>query len=226
MQITTAFIVAALSAVSSTRVSFHDGNQVPHARAATDEIHFNAALSSAHLRSVPDEIPSAKRRRVIPDEVPPQNGILAANPRYTDVALQRLKKRNEVLYFGLKHPEYRDVSFRYYNELREADGLEPRSYEEIVAEKKRRRNQTRLREAIVELEKRKPISLRASSLLKELKETQPVEYNSIKIRLKVRKEMDALSQKNSPLTAEESSKLESLSQQYERILKGHRKYFN
>ena len=126
----------------------------------------------------------------------------------------------------MKDPDDRDVSFRYYNELREADGLEPRSYEEIVAEKKRRKKQKKLRKAIVQMEKEKPTSSQAHELLEELKEAQPMAWNSIKIRLEVRKEMDALNQKNIPLTRREIIRLESLSQQYARILKGHRKYFS
>ena len=215
------------AAVASTKVqvTFHDGIQVPHARAATDERQYinnirpaDSIIRGQTVQTQPVFIPQIVRS----DDTIPTSVV----QELSDSALERLKERNKAFYKGLKDSDDRDVSFRYYNELREADGLEPRSYEEIVAEKKRRKKQKKLRKAIVQMEKGKTISSQAHELLKELKETQPVAYNSIKIRLKVRKEINALYQKRIPLTRREIIRLESLSQQYARILKGHRKYFS
>ena len=293
-----------IAVVAATNVvTFHDGIQVPHARAATEEVH----SAPADLRS--DESPSAKRRRVIPDEVPPHNGILAVNPRYTSVALQRLKKRKEVLYFGLehpehrdvafryynelteaeekrrrqaisriksgdgiptrqlppvqsqedviipqtvrsddtiqggaplerlkkrtevlvfglKHPEHRDVSFRYYNELRQADGLEPQSFDKFMSKRRKMGLSLKIRHAIWNLELGKPLSNSERLVLTCIKNKNSNIYASIKIRLQIRKAMVRLQKKTSPLTSEEERSLNVLSRKYTSLRQTHREFFN
>ena len=118
------------TAVTATKVvTFHDGIQVPHARAATNEVYYDNSLLPSkslikpHLRTPDYPVVSG------PDE-----GSVISDG--VDVGL-----RNEWLYLGLQDPEHRDVSFDMYNQLREADGLgvEPKSYEEVLAEKNEER---------------------------------------------------------------------------------------
>lgn len=242
------FLTAAalLSVSACSGVTFHDGIDVPHARAATMEKHFNPELPASesffkqHITT--HQLPPSTVSRtsleappaaaaVVQEESSVQqgNGILSSKPRFTDLSVQNLKTRTKFLHFGMKHPQYREAALQKYNELREKDGLEPLSYERIMRDRARRKEKFRMRKFISFTEQRKLPPSNMQDLFPKflnMPQVAPRAHHSLRQRFAIRTRMDELNGKNRPLTEEETQELNTLSKQYSRIRELHRRGFS
>ena len=231
MQIKTFLTVALSSASSTLSVTFHDGVQVPHARAAVEERYYDpnqpagTSLFPSFLAEEPD-LPATRARTTEHQEPSRTRAARIQPPTKEDPSIDRLKARTAKLYFGLKNREQREEAFVELNKMRQEDGLQPLSVKEFATASKRKSMMHKFRIAIWKLEQEKSIDPKMIPLFTRVKERHPELYKTIKYRVNYRKRMDQLLSLQRPLTPEETTEFENISKEYTKIRKYHRQKFH
>ena len=244
MQIQALIAATMFFTTSCTHVTFHEGLNVPHMRAATVEKQYNKELPASQSFFRPYvttyELPpaSAKRTREESTASLPlkkrartfnSGGILVKNPKFsTSTKMTNLRMRSKLLNSMLTNRELND--FREYNELRVKDGLKSLTMEEFKRWRRYRALRCHLKDYISRLEQGKDAPAEENKtilmFLNALKDKQPPVYKAITTRIKTRLQLTELSSKNRPLTPDETKTLDTLSKKYEYLREITNRYMN